>query len=53
MALFISSFLGLGTKSEVYNVFALVCLGCVEPNTVAIVPFKPLIKLRFAFGIVP
>jgi len=25
----------------------------VEPNIVMIVPFKPLVKLRFGFGIMP
>jgi len=25
----------------------------VEPNTIVIVPFKPLMKLRFSFGIMP
>ncbi len=33
MALLISGPLGLGTKNEAYNVLALRCLGCVEPNT--------------------
>jgi hypothetical protein len=43
----------LGTKSETYNVLALICLDCVEPNTLVIVPLKPLVKLRFGFGIMP
>ncbi len=53
MALFILGLLGLGTKSEVYNVFSLRCLGHVEPNIVVIVPLMPLMKLRFGFGIMP
>jgi len=44
---------GLGTNSEAYNVLTLGCLGHVEPNIVVIVPFKPLVKLRFGFGIMP
>jgi hypothetical protein len=51
--LLILSLVGLGTKSEAYNVLALGCLGHVEPNTIVIVPFKPLVKLRFGFGIMP
>jgi hypothetical protein len=43
----------LGSKNEVYNVLALGCLGYVEPNRVMIVPVKPLVKLRFGFGIMP
>jgi hypothetical protein len=50
-ALLISSPLGLRTKNETYNVLALGCLGCVEPNTLMIMPFKPLVKLRFGCGI--
>jgi hypothetical protein len=49
----ISSPLGLGTKSETYNILALGCLCHVEPNTIVIMPFKPLMKLRFGFGIMP
>ncbi len=41
----------LGTKSETYNILALGCIGHVEPNTVVIVPFKPLAKLKSNFGI--
>ncbi len=51
--LFISSFLGLGTRSEVYNVLTLGCLNHVEPNITMIMPFKLLMKLRFGFGIMP
>jgi predicted Rossmann-fold nucleotide-binding protein len=47
--LFISCPLGLGTKNEIYNVLALGCLGRVEPNILLIMPFKPLVKLRFGF----
>jgi hypothetical protein len=43
----------LGSNNEVYNVFALGCLGYVEPNNVMIVSVKPLMKLRFGFGIIP
>ncbi len=43
--------LGLGIKNEAYNVLTLRCLSCVEPNTLMIMPFKPLVKLRFSFGI--
>ncbi len=53
MVLLISSLLGLGTKNEAYDVLALGCLGHVEPNTIVIVPFKLLVKLRFGFGIMP
>ncbi len=53
MTLLISSPIGLGTKSEAYNVLTLQCLGHVESNTIAIVPLKPLVKLRFNFGIMP
>jgi hypothetical protein len=45
--------LGLGTKSETCNVLALKCLSCVEPNIIMIVPFKPIVKLRFGFDIMP
>jgi hypothetical protein len=51
--LLISSPLGLGTKNETYNVLALRCLGNVEPNTLVIVQLKPLVKLKFGFGIMP
>jgi hypothetical protein len=51
--LFISHPLRLGIKIEAYNVLALGCLGCVEPNTIVIMPLKPLMKLRFGFGIMP
>ncbi len=53
MASLILSLQGLGTNSEAYNVLTLGCLGRVEPNIVVIVPFKPLVKLRFGFGIMP
>jgi len=43
----------LGTKSETYNFLTLICLDRVEPNTLVIVPLKPLVKLRFGFGIMP
>jgi hypothetical protein len=43
----------LGTKSETYNVLPLECLSHVEPNTLVIVPFKPFMKLRLGFGIMP
>jgi hypothetical protein len=45
MALLILSPLGLGTKSETYNVLALGCLGCVEPNIVMIMSLKLPMKL--------
>jgi hypothetical protein len=51
--LLISCPLGLRTKNETYNVLALGCLGYVEPNTLMIMPFKPLVKLRFGCGIMP
>jgi hypothetical protein len=44
---------GLGTNSEAYNVLTLGCLGHVEPKIIVIMPFKPLMKLRFGFGIMP
>ncbi len=53
VALLISSPLGLITKNETYNVLALGCLGCVEPNTLMIMSFKLLVKLRFGYGIMP
>jgi hypothetical protein len=53
MALLILSPLGLGINSESYNVLALRCLGCVEPDIVMIMPLKLLVKLRFGFGIMP
>jgi hypothetical protein len=53
VALLISDLLGLRTNSEVYNVLTLGCLSYVEPNTIMIVPFKLLVKLRFGFGIMP
>ncbi len=53
MTLLMSSPLQLNTKSDVYNVLALGCLGRVEPNIVMIVSFKPLMKLKFGFGIMP
>ncbi len=40
-------------KNSSYNVLTLGCLGCVEPNIIMIVPFKPLMQLRFGFGIMP
>jgi hypothetical protein len=43
----------LGTKNETYNVLTLRCLCLVEPNTIMIVPLKPLMKLRFGFGRMP
>jgi hypothetical protein len=43
----------LGTKNKAYNVLTLGCLGHVEPNTIMIVPLKPLVKLKFGFGIMP
>jgi hypothetical protein len=49
--LLVLSFIGLGIKSETCNILVLRCLGCVEPNTVMIVPFKLTSKLRFSFGI--
>jgi hypothetical protein len=36
-----------------YNVLTLGCLGRVELNIVVIVRFKPLVKLKFGFGIMP
>jgi hypothetical protein len=51
--LLISSLPILGTKNEAYNVLALWCLSLVEPNTIMIMPLKPLVKLRFGFGIMP
>ncbi len=51
MALLILGLPRLGIKNETYNVLTLRCLGCVEPNIVMIVPFKPLVKLRFGFSI--
>jgi hypothetical protein len=53
VVLLISSLLGLGTKNEAYNALTLRCLNHVKPNTLVIVSFKPLMKLRFGFGIVP
>jgi hypothetical protein len=53
VALLISGPPGLGIESESYNVLALGCLGCVEPNTIMIVSLKLLMKLRFGFGIMP
>ncbi len=53
MVLLISSLLRLGTKNETYNVLAIGCICCVEPNIIVIVPFKPLVKLRFGFGMMP
>ncbi len=53
VALLISKISGLGTKSEVYNVLALRCLGRAKPNILVIVPLKPLVKLKFGFGIMP
>jgi hypothetical protein len=44
---------GLGTNSEAYNVLTLGGLGRVELNIIVIVPFKPLMKLRFGFGVMP
>jgi len=52
-SLFVSNSLGLGTKTQAYNFLALGCLGCVEPNTIMIMPLKLLVKLRFGFGIMP
>ncbi len=53
MALLMSHFARLRAKSEAYNVLALGCLSLVKPNIVMIMPFKPLMKLRFGFGIMP
>jgi hypothetical protein len=53
VASFILGFRRLGPNSEAYNVLTLGCLGCVEPNIIVIVPFKPLMKLRFGFNIMP
>ncbi len=44
---------GLGTNNETYNVLTLRCLGSVEPNTLMIMPLKPLVKLKLGFGIMP
>jgi len=43
----------LGTKNEAYNFLTLGCLSHVEPNTIVIVPFKLLGKLKFGFSIMP
>jgi hypothetical protein len=51
--LLISDPIGLGTKNEAYNVLTLGCLNFVEPYTSVIMPFKPIMKLRFGFGIMP
>jgi hypothetical protein len=51
--LLISSPPKLGTKNKTYNVLTLKCLGRTESNTLVIMAFKPLLKLRFGFGIIP
>jgi hypothetical protein len=53
VASFILGLQGLGINSEAYSVLALGCVGYVEPNIVVIVPFKPVEKLKFGFGIIP
>jgi hypothetical protein len=42
----------LRSSNETYSVLALGCLGHVQPNTIVIVPLKPLVKLMFGFGII-
>jgi hypothetical protein len=51
--LFILGHSKLGTNIETYNVFALGCIGYVEPTIVVIVALKPLVQLRFGFSIMP
>jgi len=51
VALLISSFIRLGTRSESCNILVLRCLGHVEPNRVVIVTPKPIMKLGFSFNI--
>ncbi len=43
----------VGIKSEAYNVLTLRGLSHVKPNSLMIMPLKPLMKLRFGFGIMP
>ncbi len=53
MTLLMSHSTRLRAKSEAYNVLTLGCLSLVKPNIVMIMPLKPLMKLRFGFGIMP
>ncbi len=53
MALLISSFTRLGTRSETCNILVLRCFGHVEPNRVVIMTLKPIMKLGFDFSIMP
>ncbi len=43
----------LKSSNETCSVLVLGCLGCAEPNTIMIVPLKPLVKLIFGFGMIP
>jgi hypothetical protein len=43
----------VGIKSEAYNVLTLKGLSHVKPDSLVIMPLKPLMKLRFGFGIMP
>jgi hypothetical protein len=53
VALLITNFTRLGTRSETCNILVLRCLGHVERNRVVIVTCKPIMKLGFGFSIMP
>jgi hypothetical protein len=40
-------------NNETYNVLTLGCLTHFEPNTIMLLPLKPIRKLRFSFNIMP
>ncbi len=47
MVLLVSSFIRLGKLHEDYNIFVLRCIGCVEPNSVAMMASKTMANLGF------
>ncbi len=53
MVLLVLGFIRLGELHEDCNIFVLRCIGCVEPNSVAMLASKTMANLRFGVDTTP
>jgi len=49
--LFILGLIGLGKSGENYNILVVKCIGGVEFNTITMMVFNIIMKLKFGIGI--